>query len=282
MKKIVGKILTGERAAYASVDSEFIKCTFEDGESPLKGSRNIVVTDCFFGWKYPLWYCDGVKVRNTTWLETGRSGVWYTKNLDIRDCAIGAPKQFRRCDNLSIYNSDIPHAQETLWDCRNVSLEKMHIVGDYFGMNSKFMTLKDIKIDGNYCFDGGSDISAENCVFNSKDSFWNCENVMLKNCKIVGEFLGWNSKSLTFIDCEIESNQGFCYIDGLKLINCRVTNTDLAFELCTNINAQITTHVDSIKNPINGIIRCKSVGELILDEKFIDPSKTVIKVVGNE
>ncbi len=282
MKKVTGKTLTGERAAYASIDTEFIKCTFEDGESPLKESRNIVVRDCSFGWKYPLWYCDGVTVENTEWKETGRSGVWYTKNLVIRDSDIGAPKQFRRCEKIEIYNSDIPRAQETLWTCSDVILKKMNVVGDYFGMNSDKVTLVDVKIDGNYCFDGGRNITAENCVFNSKDGFWNCENVVLKNCKIVGEYLGWNSKNLTFINCEIESNQGLCYIDGLKLVGCKFTKTDLAFELCSNIDAEILSHVDSIKNPISGIIRCRSVGELILDERFIDPKNTVIKVTEDE
>lgn len=282
MKKIINQTLTGERAAYASTDTEFVGCTFEDGESPIKESRNVAVTDCTFGWKYPLWYCDGAKVTRTKWLETARSGVWYTNNLEIRDSFIGAPKQFRRCENVTIENSDIPKAQETLWDCRNVKLRNMHVVGDYFGFNSDTVNLKNVRVDGNYCFDGGKNIVAEDCIFNTKDSFWNCENVVLKNCVVIGEYIGWNSKNLTFINCEMESNQGFCYIDGLKLVNCKLKNTDLAFELCKNLDVEVVSHVDSIKNPISGIIRVKSVGELILDKRFIDPTKTVIKVGDNE
>ena len=67
-------------------------------------------------------------------------------------------------------------------------------------------------------------------------------------------------------------------MDNVKLVNCVVENTDLAFELCSNINATIVSHIDSIKNPISGIIKVKSVGEIILDEKMIDPLKTKILV----
>lgn len=279
MEKIVNKILTGERAAYASRNAEFVNCTFKDGESPLKESRNINVKNCSFEWKYPLWYCKDVEVSDTNWLETGRSGVWYTENLTIQNCMIGAPKQFRRCANMKIINSDIPFAQETLWNCEHVYLKNMHITGDYFGMNSSDIKLDNITIDGNYCFDGGKNIEARNCIFNSKDSFWNCENVVIYDSVITGEYLAWNTKNITFINCTLESNQGLCYMDNVKLVNCKVINTDLCFELCSNIDADIITSVDSIKNPISGKIRCMGIGELIMDKDIINPDNTVIEVV---
>ena len=70
----------------------------------------------------------------------------------------------------------------------------------------------------------------------SKDAFWNCENVTVYDSIIIGEYLGWNSKNLCFVNCTIESNQGFCYIDGLKLENCTLLNTNLAFEYRPKIN----------------------------------------------
>lgn len=282
MNCVKNKVLTGERAAYASRNTEFIDCVFEDGESPLKESKNIKVSNCTFGWKYPLWYCDHVEVFNTTWLETGRSGVWYSNNLTVRDSLIGAPKQFRRCNDLVLMNSRIPLAEETLWSCRRVDIKDVSVVGDYFGMNSTDVHLENVRIDGNYCFDGGKNIEAHNCVFNSKDSFWNCENVTIYDSLIIGEYLGWNSSNITFVNCTMESNQGLCYMDHVKLVNCKVVRTDLSFELCSDIDADIVTKVDSIKNPISGKIRCRGIGELILDEKVIDPQKTRIEVVNDE
>ncbi len=279
MKEVSNQTLTGERAAYSSIDTEFINCTFKDGESPLKESRHISVKNCAFKWKYPLWYIDDVVVKNTTWYKESRSGVWYTKNITIIDSDINAPKQFRRCENLTIRHSNIPDAQETLWACNNVIIDNMYAKGDYFGMNCKNVKVYNLHIDGNYCFDGAENLEIHNSIFNSKDSFWNCKNVVIYNSVIKGEYLAWNSENITFINCELESNQGLCYIKGVKLINCKVNNTDLCFERCSDVDAEIITQVISIKNPYNGVIRCKGYDELILDEKVIDPSKVKIEII---
>ena len=89
-----------------------------------------------------------------------------------------------------------------------------------------------------------------------------------------------NSKNLVFKNCIIESEQGFCYIDNLKLENCKVLNTNLAFEYVSNVDADIKTPMISIKNPINGKINvAKGVGEIIFDDKKIDSSKTTINII---
>lgn len=282
MDCITKKFLTGERAAYGASDVEFVGCTFTDGESPLKECRNIRVSNCHFGWKYPLWYCDNAVVHNCTWAEMGRSGLWYSRNVTIKDCQIDAPKQFRRCENLTVVNTAIPFAVETLWHCKNVTLHNVEVKGNYFGMNCEDVTLNNVRIDGDYCFDGAKNVVARNCVFNSKDSFWNCNNVVIYDSVIVGEYLAWNTKNITFVNCALESHQGLCYIDGLKLENCSINNSDLTFELCSDIDADIVTHVDSIKNPISGRIRCKGYGELIMDESVINPQKTEIEVVKDD
>jgi hypothetical protein len=67
------------------------------------------------------------------------------------------------------------------------------------------------------------------------------------------------------------------------MINCKLLNTNLAFELCTNIDAKIISHIDSIKNPLSGSIEANSIGEIIQDNMnfrgtVIDNSKTKIKV----
>ena len=51
--------------------------------------------------------------------------------------------------------------------------------------------------------------------------------------------------------------------------------TDLAFEYST-VDAEITTSVDSVKNPISGKIHARSIGELILEREFINPESTQI------
>lgn len=269
---------TEERALFSSCDLWVDNCEFKDGESPLKESKNIKVTRSTFMWKYPLWYCNDVEVDGVTLKYTARSGIWYTNNLSMRNSTILAPKTFRRCENLKLEDVQIIHADETLWNCDGVKLFKVKARGDYLGFNSKNVEVDGLYLEGNYLFDGGKDIVVRNSTLYSKDSFWNCENVTIINSTIIGEYIGWNSKNVTFINCVIKSHQGFCYMKGVKLINCKIINSDLTFEYSEDIDAEIITEIDSIKNPYSGVIKCKDVKTLILDEKFVDCSKIKVLV----
>ena len=271
-----------ERSLFASRDLWVENCHFKDGESPLKESKNIRVSRTTFFYKYPMWYCIDVVVDNTRLEQTAKSGIWYTQNMEMRNSLIYAPKTFRRCDGLTIEETQIIHADETLWNCNNVRLVKVKARGDYFGFQSTNVDADYLYLEGNYAFDGGKNINVRNSTLYSKDSFWNCENVTVINSTIIGEYIGWNSKNVTFINCVIESHQGFCYMKNVKLINCKVINSDLTFEYSEDIDADIVTVVDSIKNPYSGTIKCKDVKSLILDEKFVDPSKTKVLVDKDE
>ena len=276
MKEHRQQVFVGERAEYNVKNSSYYDSTFENGESPLKECSDILIDNCIFRWKYPIWYSKNIKIYNSMLLDTARSGIWYTEDIYIKDSTIEAPKTFRKSKNITIENTTIPNADETMWSCENITLNGVFVKGDYFGMNSKNVTVKNFKIAGNYIFDGGKNITIENAILDSKDALWNCENVTVSNSTIIGEYLGWNSKNLTFINCTIESTQGLCYIDGLKMIDCKLMNTNLCFELCKDIDAKIISNIDSVKNPINGIIEAKSIGEIILDDNMIDKTKTKI------
>ena len=92
---------------------------------------------------------------------------------------------------------------------------------------------------------------------------------------IHGEYLGWNAKNVTLINCTIESEQGMCYMDNLKMENCRLLNTNLAFEYAT-VDAQIDSKIDSVKNPISGKIRAKQIDEIIFDNPDVKKENTDI------
>ena len=281
MKRYFNGRFVGERALYACFDAEIDHCIFEDGESPLKESRNLVITNSEFRWKYPIWYAKNVTCRNVTFKETARSGIWYTDGISFRDSKLLCPKTFRRAKNIELINVEMPDAKETFWGCEGIRLIGVKAKGTYFGMNSSKIEVDRLELDGDYAFDGGKDIVIRDSVLKSKDSFWNCENVTLINCEIDGEYIGWNTKNMTLINCKISSHQGFCYIDNLKLINCTFGVSDLIFELCSNIDADILNEVESIKNPISGRIRVKGVKTLIRDERIIDKRNTEI-LVNNE
>ena len=276
MKKLEQGLFVGERALYNSKDLEIVDSTFMDGESPLKESENIKLRNCIFKWKYPLWYCNHVEVYNTTWLDTARSGIWYTHDLRIIDSFIEAPKQFRRSSDIYLENVTIPNAEETFWACENITLKNVVAKGNYFGMNSKNIKIENFTLAGNYAFDGAKNIEIHNAKMNSKDSFWNCENVVVYDSTIIGEYLGWNSKNIKFVNCTIDSLQGMCYMDNITMENCKLLNTNLCFEFCHDVDATINSKIDSVKNPYNGVIKAKAIDEVILDENLIDKSKTTI------
>jgi hypothetical protein len=277
MRVITNETLTGERALFHGRDLLISGSTFADGESPLKEAANITIEGSAFEWKYPLWYADHIAVTDSVLRETARSGIWYTRHISVADSTIAAPKSFRRSSQIALTNVTMPFAQETLWDCDDVELTDVAAVGDYFGMNSRNIRATRLRIDGNYAFDGASDIEISDSVLNSKDAFWNSTDVTVRDSVIVGEYLAWNAKNLTFINCTIESLQGLCYIENLTLINCRLIDTTLAFEYST-VDADVISDINSVLNPSGGTIRAAGIGELTLDPERIDPTATTISI----
>ena len=268
---------TGERALYNLSFAKIYDSVFADGESPLKESDNIKIVNSIFKWKYPLWYSSDISAEKPTLLETARSGIWYTKRINMTDCTIEAPKTFRRSSDINLQRCVMPIAQETLWYCKNITLKDVSAKGDYFGLSAENVYADSFTLNGNYAFDGGENIEINNSRLISKDAFWNCKNVVVRNSTIIGEYLGWNSENVTFIDCVIESNQGLCYMDNVRLVNCKLLRTDLAFEF-SSVDADIKSNIISVKNPISGRINAHGVGEIILDKNLIDPSKTKISI----
>ncbi len=265
----------GERPLFQARDLKIYNTIFDEGESPLKESRNIELYGSVFKWKYPLWYAENIRVKDSTWLEMGRAGVWYSKHITVEDCAIEAPKNFRRCSNVKLKNVSFANAAETLWQCDDVILDGVTAKGDYFAMNSQNLKIDYLTLYGNYSFDGVKNVEIHASKLLSKDAFWNSENVTVYDSFISGEYLGWNAKNLTLVNCTIESLQGMCYIENLVMQNCRLLNTTLAFEYST-ADAEIIGKIDSVLNPSGGTITADSIGELILEKDKVDPEKTRI------
>lgn len=257
-------------------DCHFTYCTFAEGESPLKESSDLQIDNTLFKWKYPLWYCRNVAIKDSTLFEMARAGIWYTENISVYDTIIEAPKNFRRTKGIRLINVELPNAAETLWNCEDIEMERVSARGDYFAMNSRRIVARDFNLVGNYSFDGCSDIEIHNARMLSRDAFWNAENVTVYDSFISGEYLGWNSRNITLVNCTIESMQGMCYIDNLVMKNCRLINTNLAFEY-TQADVEIVGAVDSVFNPKGGIIRADRIGELIMDGRKVKIDQTDIQ-----
>ena len=132
-------------------------------------------------------------------------------------------------------------------------------------MRSRDILFDNVKFKGKYSFQYIENAEFTSCDLDTKDAFWHAKNVTVRDSVIKGEYLAWYSDGLTLINCKIIGTQPLCYCKNLKLINCEMTDTDLCFEK-SDVEADITTHVISVKNPHSGRITLPSCGELIMDD----------------
>lgn len=267
---------------FASHNLQLNNVTIHAGESALKECSNIVAIDCRFEGKYPFWHVDGFTVKNCLFTEGARAALWYSRNLKMSDTLVEAPKMFREMDGILLENVRLPDAQETLWHCRNVELNRVQTEhADYLFMHSENIRIKDYVQDGNYSFQYCKNVEIRNAVINSKDAFWNTENVTVYDSEINGEYLGWHSHNLRLVNCKISGTQPLCYAHDLVLENCVLAeDCDLAFEY-SSVQATINSPVHSVKNPRTGCITADSFGEIILDENIKAPGDCQLKLWNN-
>ncbi|MBP5311215.1 MAG: DUF3737 family protein [Clostridia bacterium] len=275
MKEIVQQSFKGERALFQSDSLKIINCTFSDGESPLKESKDLDISGSLFRWKYPLWYCRNVNVKDSVFDQNTRAGIWYSDNVRFENTVISSPKNFRRSSNVELVGVSLSDAKETFWSCSGVNLKNVSAAGDYFMMNTSDVRIDGLKLTGNYALDGAENAVIRNSSLVTKDAFWNSKNISVYDSWISGEYLGWNSENLYFENCTVESLQGLCYIKNLKMKNCRLIDTTLAFEY-SSVDAEIIGRIDSILNPSSGRIKCDTVCELIIEEGRVESLKTEI------
>lgn len=279
MKIIKDREYEGERPLYHTHDLLLENVTIHTGESALKEVQDIEAIDCRFEGKYPFWEADRCKIKKCLFTEGGRAAIWYSRNIEMEDTLVEAPKMFREVDGLQVKNVTFPNALETLWMCRNVHLHKVEVdKADYLFIHSSGIDIDHYKHQGNYSFQYCKDVVIRNAVIYSKDAFWNTENVTVYDSYITGEYLAWYSKNLRLINCRIGGTQALCYATGLILENCTMDeDADLCFEY-SDVHAEIKGKVTSIKNPRSGKIVCDGVGEIILDENIKKPGDCEIIV----
>ena len=80
-----------------------------------------------------------------------------------------------------------------------------------------------------------------NTTLDGDNCLWQAKNVYCKNCNITGDRIGWHSDNIIFEDCHINSTQPLCYCKKLRMVNCTMTNANLAFEF-SDVEADIHSH----------------------------------------
>lgn len=272
MKEIKNTQYEGERPLFASHDLYLENVTIRQGESSLKECSNIKAVNCRFEGKYPFWHNDGFVVENCLFTEGARAAIWYSRNLQMKDTLVEAPKMFREMDGIKLENVQLPNASETLWHCHNVEMKNVTIdKGDYLFIHGSGIRIENFSLNGNYSFQYCKDVEIRHAEIHSKDAFWNTENVTIYDSTLNGEYLGWHSRNLRLVNCTILGTQPLCYAHDLVMENCRMGNdADLAFEY-SSVEATIKSPVHSVKNPRSGKIIAESYGEIILDTNIKAP-----------
>ena len=274
METIKDKEFGGERPLFGARNLRLENVTIHAGESALKCCANIEADNCRFEGKYPFWHVDGFKLTNCEFTPGARAALWYSRNCEMSDTQIDAPKMFREMDGIRLRNLNIPDAEETLWHCDNVDIKNVKVEkADYLFMHSRNIRIEDWEQHGNYSFQYCTNVEIRNAKIHSKDAFWGTENVTVYDSELDGEYLGWHSKRLHLVRCKISGTQPLCYCRDLILEDCEFApDCDLAFE-DSEVTARVLSPITSIKNPAKGKIEAKSFGDIIIDEhsKAKDP-----------
>ena len=267
MMRVENQTFDKEREFYGSSDVTVVNCKFEgpaDGESAFKESRNVTVEGCLWNLRYPFWHDIRVTMKNTELTELCRAAFWYSEQIEIMDSKLHGVKAMRECSDITIRKSDIV-SPEFGWSVKNIRMEDSRAEGEYFMMRSSDIAMKRVEFTGKYSFQYVENTVIEDCVLHTKDAFWHAKNVVIKNCVVEGEYLAWYAENITFENCKISGTQPFCYCKNLRLINCEMLDADLSFEK-SEVEAEITTPMISIKNPKAGFIKVPAVTELIMDD----------------
>lgn len=266
MTTIENKTFDEERALYAARDLLARGCAFDgpaDGESAFKEGRNIVAERCFFNLRYPFWHDVGLKIAHCEMTELCRAALWYSEQVEIRGSKLHGIKALRECADVTLQGCEI-RSPEFGWSTRGAVMTDCEIESEYCMMRSEHLHFKDVRMKGKYSFQYISDSVFEHCTFDTKDAFWHAENITVRDCVIKGEYLAWYSENVTFERCRIIGTQPLCYCKGLRLIDCEMLDTDLAFER-SEVEARLTAPILSIKNPLAGHIHVPEAGEIIRD-----------------
>ncbi|MDY2825076.1 MAG: DUF3737 family protein, partial [Treponema sp.] len=238
-----------------------------DGESFLKECKNIEVSSCFMDLRYPLWHVTNGKISNCEMTENCRAALWYDSNIEISNCTMNGIKALRECRNVTLKNTSVK-SPEFIWKVDGLTIEGVNILeSEYPFFEVKNAKICHLSMKGKYSFQYDENIEISSSNFDTKDAFWHSKNMTIRDSVIKGEYLAWYSENLTFINCKIIGTQPFCYCKNLVLQNCSMEQCDLAFER-SEVRAEITSKIDSVKNPLNGFIKAPEIGNIIIDESF--------------
>ncbi|HIV86078.1 MAG TPA: DUF3737 family protein [Candidatus Monoglobus merdigallinarum] len=266
MRQIRNMTFDDERALFGIHDAEISGCEFSGisgGESALKECGGIKVSGCTFKLKYPLWNTENGEITGSRLNETCRAALWYDNNIRINNCVLNGIKALRECESVSITDCRI-RSLEFGWKCRGIRLDSCSVVSEYPFFMSRDIDIDKLELAGKYAFQYVENTAVNSSEINSNDAFWHAKNVTVCDSVIRSDCFAWYSENLRLVRCRIIGTQPLCYAKGLILEECDMSECDLAFEY-SDVRADMTGRIQSVKNPLSGYIRADSIGEVIVD-----------------
>ena len=278
MNIIENKTFDSERALYNIKGTLVKSCTFAgpaDGESVLKETRDIVVDDCSFSLRYPIWHARKYILKNSRLDEKTRAALWYCSDGVIENTVIGGVKALRECQRTVIRDCRID-SDEFGWKTDDTTISDSSITSWYIFLDAKNIDIERLDFKGKYSFQYVENLTIRNSHLETKDAFWHSKNVTVIDSVINGEYLAWFSEGLTLIRCRISGTQPLCYCKGLKMTDCEMTGCDLSFEY-SDVEADIRGSIDSVKNPRSGRITADSIGAVIKEDAVMECSAEIVE-----
>ncbi len=278
MKLIKDTEFGGERPLFNSHNLHLENVVIREGESAIKECSNIKATNCRFEGNYPFWHVHGFEIEKCYFDVGGRSALWYSDNLKMKDTVIDAPKMFREMFNIELENVTINDADEIFWRCNNIKVKNLTLHnGTYPFMFCDNVYVHGLNSDSKYPFQYCRNVEIHNAVITTKDALWECENTVIYDSQLNGEYVGWHSRGLRLVRCHITGEQPLCYAEDLILEDCTFgADCDRAFEY-SSVQATIRGAITNIKNPLSGHIVADSIGSVTLDENIKQPANCVIE-----
>lgn len=267
-----------ERALYGVCGAEISDCSFDgpaDGESALKETSDLTVERCYFNLRYPFWHTKNAVIRDASMTENCRAALWYDENVTLTGCTMNGIKALRECHGGIVLEDCKICSPEFSWKCSDVQIRRCTLESEYPFFECCDMDIDGLNMTGKYSFQYVRNVIIRNSELNTKDAFWHSKNVTVTDSVVRGEYLGWYSEDLKLIRCKIIGTQPLCYCKGLILEDCTMEQTDLSFEN-SEVTANVSGHIDSVKNPLRGEICADSIGEVILENGRINPNDTKI------
>ncbi|MDE6291178.1 MAG: DUF3737 family protein, partial [Muribaculaceae bacterium] len=273
MEIIKDKEFGGERPLFETHNVRLENVVIRAGESAIKECSDIEAFNCVFEGNYPFWHVHRFLIDRCYFAVGGRSALWYSDHLKMKDTVIDAPKMFREMYDLDIENVVMNDADEVFWRCKDIKIKNLKLHdGTYPFMFSENIEVDGLQSDSKYVFQYVKNVVIRNAKITTKDAFWEVENVTIYDSELNGEYLGWHSKNLRLVNCHITGEQPLCYADDLTLENCTFgQDCDRAFEY-SNLKALISGRITNIKNPTSGEIIAEEIGTVTIDKNIKAPA----------